>query len=122
MLKLLSGLVGYHGSILFNDVELEHFSRESQNFIGYLPQDVLMVPETVAENISSLRDPNSSRIVEVARLVGIHDFILNFQGDTIPNYLGVIKIYLGVRDRELGWQELYITTLPVYFSMNQILH
>ena len=79
MLKLLSGLVDYRGSVLYENVELKTFSREdSERCIGYLPQDVLMIPGTVAENISSLRLPDSKRIVEVAKLVGIHDFILKF--------------------------------------------
>ena len=62
------------------NIELDRFSSEdSYNLVGYLPQDVLLLPGSIAENISSFRKPDSERIIEVAKLAGIHDFILSFQ-------------------------------------------
>ncbi len=79
LIKLLSGLVNYHGTIKFDSLELRDLTdSNSENLIGYLPQDVAMVPGTVAENIAGLRVPDSKRTVEVAKLAGIHDFILRF--------------------------------------------
>ena len=56
----------------------EILANASEKYLGYLPQDVLLLPGSVAENIAGLRDPDSKRVVEVAKLVGIHDFILKF--------------------------------------------
>ena len=79
LVKVLAGLVNYEGNIKYDGMELKDFSVvESQKFIGYLPQDVLMFPGSIAENISGSREPNSERIVEVAKLAGIHEFILKF--------------------------------------------
>ena len=79
LIKLLSGLVRYEGEGRFDKSELRELSSDdSYNLIGYLPQDVLMLPGSIAENISSFRKPNSDRIIEVAKLAGIHDFILKF--------------------------------------------
>ncbi len=79
LIKLLSGLVRYEGEVRFDNSELRELSSDdSYNLIGYLPQDVLMLPGSIAENISSFRKPNSDRIIEVAKLAGIHDFILKF--------------------------------------------
>ena len=76
---MLSGLVPYSGKVGFDDLQLKEVSGEdAYNLIGYLPQDVLMLPGSIAENISSFREPNSERIIEVSRLAGIHDFILKF--------------------------------------------
>ena len=79
LVKVLAGLVSYEGHIKYDGMELKDFSVvESQKFIGYLPQDVLMFPGSIAENISGSREPDSERIVEVAKLAGIHEFILKF--------------------------------------------
>ena len=41
----------------FDNLQLKDFSsvNDSQNLIGYLPQDVLMIPGSIAENISGLK-------------------------------------------------------------------
>ena len=76
-IKLLSGLINYEGEIKFDNIELNDMSsNDSYDFIGYLPQDVLMLPGTIAENISNFRTPDSNRVIEVTKLVGIHEFIL----------------------------------------------
>ncbi len=93
-IKLLAGLVRYKGEIKFDNLPLSAFTNaNSYNLIGYLPQDVLMLPGSIAENISNFRKPDSKRIIEVAKLVGIHDFIL-----TAPN--GYDSLLLG------GYQNL----------------
>ena len=80
-IKLLSGLINYEGEIKFDNIELNDMSsNDSYDFIGYLPQDVLMLPGTIAENISNFRTPDSNRVIEVTKLVGIHEFILKAPG------------------------------------------
>ena len=78
-IKLLSGLVDYEGTIKFDNFDLKNFSsRDFENCVGYLPQDVLMIPGSVAENIAGLREPDSEGVIKVSKLVGIHEFILKF--------------------------------------------
>ncbi|MAC66481.1 MAG: hypothetical protein CMK54_00480 [Proteobacteria bacterium] len=79
LIKLLAGLLEYEGLIKLDGRPMQEIlSNASEKYLGYLPQDVLLLPGSVAENIAGLRDPDSKRVVEVAKLVGIHDFILKF--------------------------------------------
>ena len=47
-----------------------------------------MIPGSVAENISGLRSPDSQKFVAVAKLAGIHDFILNSSSGMTLNSIG----------------------------------
>ena len=44
--------------------------------VGYLPQEVLLFPGTIAENIARMGEPNAELVVEAARKVGIHEMVL----------------------------------------------
>ena len=80
-IKLLAGLTQYEGAILFDDISMEEIlATNPHRFIGYLPQDVLMNPGSVAENIAGLRELESEQVVKVAKIAGIHEFILKFPG------------------------------------------
>ena len=47
--------------------------------IGYLPQDVDLLPGTVAENIARFaKDGSSERLMNAAKAAGVHDLILRF--------------------------------------------
>ncbi len=46
--------------------------------IGYLAQDIELLPGTLAENIAKLGEVDSEKVVAAARQVGIHDMILRF--------------------------------------------
>ncbi len=69
--------------------------------IGYLPQDVVLLPGSLASNIARF-DPNASseRIIEAAQLAGIHEFVLTFEkGYDTPVGTRGRKLSAGERQR-----------------------
>ena len=63
--------------------------------IGYLPQEHSIFTGSVAENISSMRPPDSGRIIEVSKLTGIHETILRLPMgyETIsPKYFLLVEL------------------------------
>lgn len=103
LIKLLSGLVDYTGDIKFDDKELKTFSgTDYYDLIGYLPQDVVLAPGSIADNIAGFRKPDSERVVNIARSVGIHDFILKFPDGYDTDISGSIGILSGGERQRLG--------------------
>ncbi|WP_429820626.1 type I secretion system permease/ATPase [Ensifer sp. B1-9] len=45
-------------------------------YLGYLPQDIELFADTVAANISRFRREGDMRVIEAAKLAGVHDIIL----------------------------------------------
>ena len=78
--RLLVGAIKAHsGSIKLDGFDLEQWSdAQRSQYIGYVPQDIVLMPGTVAENISRLAiAPDEAQIVQAAKLAGIHDMIGN---------------------------------------------
>lgn len=64
------------GTIRLGGLDITRFSSsERQGLLGYLPQAIGLIDGTIAENIASLRGLDGRKIVEAARLAGIHDVI-----------------------------------------------
>ncbi|HYF20059.1 MAG TPA: type I secretion system permease/ATPase [Ramlibacter sp.] len=49
--------------------------RDASDAIGYLPQSVDLFEGTVAENIARFAEPDSAKVIEAARLAGLHETI-----------------------------------------------
>ncbi len=68
--------------------------------IGYLPQDVQLLPATVAENIARMGRPDPDKVIEAARRAGVHDLILRLpQGYDTPIEDGGVRLSGGQRQR-----------------------
>ncbi|TWI81295.1 ATP-binding cassette subfamily B protein [Lacibacter cauensis] len=84
IISLLNRL--YHiqkGSIQLDDVEIETYDLDAlRSKIGVVLQDVFLFAGTITENVT-LRNENISRekVVEAAKLIGLHDFIMRLPGN-----------------------------------------
>ncbi|MCZ8186615.1 MAG: ATP-binding cassette domain-containing protein [Beijerinckiaceae bacterium] len=67
------------GSIQLDGNELSHWNQdELGRHIGYVPQEIDMLPGTLAENIARfepLNHDNSTRLIEAVKLAGIQDIV-----------------------------------------------
>ena len=65
------------GTMRLDGVDLAGWPREQLiGAVGYLPQDVELFAGTVAHNIARLGEIDSERVIEAARLAGVHEMIL----------------------------------------------
>jgi len=82
LLKTILGInSNFEGNIFFNQYNASDLSDTFfSNQVGYLAQEVTMFNGTIAENISRMSTPDSNEVFTVARLVGIHYFILKLPG------------------------------------------
>ena len=71
-----------HGEILIDGVNINEYSLDAlRKGIGVVLQDVFLFSGSIYENVT-LRNADVSReqVVEAAKLIGIHDFILQLPG------------------------------------------
>lgn len=82
---LLRCLVGVqhaaNGAVRLDGAQLDHWdSDQLGENLGYLPQDVKLFSGTISENIARFTDgDNDDLVVNVAKLAGVHDMILNLK-------------------------------------------
>ncbi|EJG5926552.1 type I secretion system permease/ATPase [Salmonella enterica] len=79
------------GSIRLDNADIYQWNKDELGpFIGYLPQDTQLFAGTVAENISRFDEPDTAGVIEAAKLVGIHELILQLpEGyDTVVGHDG----------------------------------
>lgn len=76
--RLLVGLAApFSGTVRLDGADVAKWPREELGpYLGYLPQDVELFADTVANNISRFRVGEDSSIVDAAQLAGVHEAIL----------------------------------------------
>lgn len=76
--QVIAGLsMPTHGRVLLDntDVSLLREGRSGDR-LGYLPQDINLLGDTINDIIARLEDADRRKVVEAARLVGIHEAIM----------------------------------------------
>lgn len=100
--RLLVGVVRpTRGKIRLDGASLDQWHDVGLgDHIGYLPQDVDLLPGTVAENISRFTsNVSSERLLKAAQAAGVHDLILRFT-DGYDTRLGEGGLVLSVGQRQ----------------------
>ena len=100
--QIIAGIsVPTHGRVLLDNIDVS-ILREGRGgrHLGYLPQDINLFGETIRDNIGRLDDPDLQKVIEAAKLAGIHDTIMRLPEayDTpVPN--GGFSFSRGFRQR-----------------------
>jgi len=101
LLQTIAGAWTPHsGSVILGGRELHAWANEDRGqYIGYVPQDVELLPGTVGENISRMTECEAAKIIDVASKAGAHEMILSLpQGYETPvGVAGVGSLSAGQR-------------------------
>ena len=79
LLQTIAGAWTPHsGSVVLGGRDLHAWASEDRGqYIGYVPQDVELLPGTVGENIARMTKCEPSEIIEAAQKAGAHEMILS---------------------------------------------
>lgn len=74
------------GTVRLGGVDVHASDSDSVGeWIGYLPQEVVLFEGTVAENIARMNEPDAEAVLAAARLAGVHELLLGLpQGYDTP--------------------------------------
>jgi PrtD family type I secretion system ABC transporter len=65
------------GVIRIDGADLANWPSERLGqYIGYLPQDIELFAGSIADNIARLDDPDPDKVIEAAKISGLHEMIL----------------------------------------------
>ncbi|HSX86869.1 MAG TPA: ATP-binding cassette domain-containing protein, partial [Pseudomonas sp.] len=89
------------GSVRLDGAEVGQWSREALGpFLGYLPQDIELFDGSIAENISRFGEVDANKVIDAARLAGIHEMVLRFpDGYDTPLGIGGLGLSGGQKQR-----------------------
>ncbi|MDF5980248.1 ATP-binding cassette domain-containing protein [Pseudomonas aeruginosa] len=97
-----------HGSVRLDGAEIRQYERETLGpRIGYLPQDIELFAGTVAENIARFGEVQADKVVEAARLAGVHELVLRRRRATTPCSASAAPGFGGQRQRIALARALY---------------
>ena len=89
------------GRVLLDNIDLSVLrGGRGCRRLGYLPQDINLFGETIKDNIGRLDDPDLQKVIEAAKLAGIHDTITRLpEGYDTPVPNGGSAFSRGFRQR-----------------------
>ena len=76
--QIIAGVsVPSQGCVRLDNIDVSVL-REARGgrYVGYLPQDINLFGETIKETIAPLGDPDLQKVIEAAKLAGIHDTVM----------------------------------------------
>lgn len=75
---LVGNLKPSHGAIRLDGADIFHWARDEVGvYLGYLSQDIELLPGTVKENIARMQVPDDKLLLQAAELAGSHQTILH---------------------------------------------
>lgn len=77
--RLLVGIDTPHtGHVRLDGMEISRWNGEERGkYVGYLPQEIGLIGETVTDAIARLQDNDDNMVIGAARLAGVHETIMN---------------------------------------------
>jgi len=103
--SLARALVGIwppaRGAVRLDGAELEQWPADALGpHLGYLPQDIELFDGSIAENIARFGTAEPERVIEAARMAGIHEMVLRFpQGYDSPVGAAGVRLSGGQKQR-----------------------
>jgi PrtD family type I secretion system ABC transporter len=120
LVRMLVGIwAPVSGSVRLDGVEISDWDHDELGpQIGYVPQEIEFYDGTVAENISRFGDVDADKVVQAAKIIGMHEAILSFP-DGYDTKLGATGFALsgGQRQRIAIARALY--GFPKYIVMDE---
>lgn len=76
--KLILGILpASSGKVRIDAADIATWDSEKLGrYLGYLPQDVELFSGTIAENVARMGEVDSEKVIQAARLAGVHELIL----------------------------------------------
>jgi PrtD family type I secretion system ABC transporter len=81
LLRIIAGVwAPRFGTVRIDGADLRHWRREELGpYIGYVPQDVILVEGSIGDNISRHGEIDSEKVITAAKAAGVHEMILNMR-------------------------------------------
>lgn len=100
--RLLVGIDTPHtGHVRLDGMEISRWNGDDRGkYVGYLPQEIGLIGETVTDAISRLQEIDANMVIGAARLAGVHQTIMNLpKGYDMPIGAGGSALSGGERQR-----------------------